>query len=1020
MATNQAQTFGALLKRHRLASGLTQSELAEKAGLSPEAVSALERGVNRAPRKDTVALLADALALDEPDRALLAQTARRHRAAAVTAGTGPIATAGSGPAMGPGTLPPLIGREALVAEIGQWLDGSGPPALFLSGEPGVGKTRLLYEASLQAAARGWAVLSGECRRQGGQVPFAPLLSTVERYILKQAPRQQQTDVRGCAWLVRLLPELPEMGVIEAPVWTLPPEQERRLMFAAVGRFLVNISGPTGTLLILDDLQWTDSDGCDLMATLMHSAGQTASPLRVLGAYRDTEAHAASSPLATLLADLARAGLARVRAVAPLGEAASRELLACLLKGVENPVSGEGEGMTPVGVGRMSTPEVARQAGGVPFYLVSWAQALRAGALEPAHASSHPLPWDIVQSVRQRVLALPDIALEVLRVAAVSGSVTPRWVIVTILERAERREDDIIGGLENACQARLLQEVGDDTYQFAHELIREVVLRDLSLARRAALHRRLAEALEREKGETAAEALAFHFLRGGDSARAAPYLELAAGRASAMRAYAAAESQYREVIGLLDSLGRALDAARAREKLGGVLAAVVRYQEALDTFALAAETYRVAGDYAGWGRVEASLAQTYADQGTAREGLARLQPLLATTGTSPMLPPQTAAALYDMQAQLLHVAGEYSQQLEAADRAAALARDADDQPLLCQIQMRRGNALRMLGRLDEAAGVLEDVIRMAETAHDERTLAYALDNASGVYLLRGELDRTASYVERAYDLMERLGDPLMIALLALRRGMSQYGLGEWQTAFAEFLRAHALTGELGVSWVSAYTSLGLGQIYLARGEKERGADLLEQSVALAERSGDLQALRWAETALAEHDILEGRPESARARLEPLLDRPGLQEGLVTYLLPYLAWACLDSGDLQQAERYVSQSLERAAGERIRLAWVDALRVQALLRAHRGGGSAAPPAPHAARAVTAALREAAELCREMRFPYGEAKVAYTRGMLAWQEGRTQVARQALEEALGILNGLGERQYGERVERLLSELG
>src|SRR5215469_5741773 len=90
MATNQAQTFGTLLKRHRLASGLTQSELAEKAGLSLEAVSALERGVNRAPRKDTVALLADALALDEPDRALLAQASRRHRAAVATSSTGTI------------------------------------------------------------------------------------------------------------------------------------------------------------------------------------------------------------------------------------------------------------------------------------------------------------------------------------------------------------------------------------------------------------------------------------------------------------------------------------------------------------------------------------------------------------------------------------------------------------------------------------------------------------------------------------------------------------------------------------------------------------------------------------------------------------------------------------------------------------------------------------------------------------------------------------------------------------------
>jgi hypothetical protein len=62
-------------------------------------------------------------------------------------------------------------------------------------------------------------------------------------------------LRGCAWLVRLLPELAGGPIEPLPPWTVSPEQERRLMVGAVERFLANVAGPAGTLLVLDDLQW---------------------------------------------------------------------------------------------------------------------------------------------------------------------------------------------------------------------------------------------------------------------------------------------------------------------------------------------------------------------------------------------------------------------------------------------------------------------------------------------------------------------------------------------------------------------------------------------------------------------------------------------------------------------------------------------------------------------------------------------------------------------------------------------
>lgn len=89
--------------------------------------------------------------------------------------------------------------------------------------------------------------------------------------------------------MRLLPELAEGPIEPLPAGALPSDQERRLLFRAVERFLGNSAGPAGTLLLRDDLQWAGADALDLLATLVHAAAEI--PLRVITAYRDTDVQA---------------------------------------------------------------------------------------------------------------------------------------------------------------------------------------------------------------------------------------------------------------------------------------------------------------------------------------------------------------------------------------------------------------------------------------------------------------------------------------------------------------------------------------------------------------------------------------------------------------------------------------------------------------------------------------------------------------------------------------------------------
>src|SRR5258706_2345329 len=500
MARVQPFSLGALLRRSRLAAGLTQEELAARAGLSAKAISALESGARGAQRTATLTLLADALGLSGPERALLAATARGHRFPSPMPQPGQSSGGGSGSDRR--IVLPLIGRRHECTLLDQHWAGLGPPCFLLAGKPGIGKSRLLDEAAARARAQGWTVLAGGCHRRSGQDPYAPVVGALTRFLASRAPAQRRLDLQSCAWLVRLLPELAQTAVVPAPTWSLPPEQERRLLFAAVARVLANVAGPAGTLLVLDDLQWAGSDALDLLAALFREPpGSEAPPLRLVGAYRDTEV-APQGPLSLLLGDLVREGVAARTSLAPLARDEARNLLAASLA----------EWLADDLTSRSTLVDVVLdRSSGLPFFLVSWGQELRATSVSGAPGATdtpgpgpqtveeavRAVPWSVAESIRQRVAVLSEAAHAVLAVTAVVGRAVPRTVLLTASQASGQDEADILIGLDAAVRAGLLAEAADGAYSFSHDLIHEAVLADLGGARRAVLHQRVAEALEQQ-------------------------------------------------------------------------------------------------------------------------------------------------------------------------------------------------------------------------------------------------------------------------------------------------------------------------------------------------------------------------------------------------------------------------------------------------------------------------------------------------------------------------------------------
>lgn len=991
--------FGELLRRFRHAASLTQGELAVQAGLSERGISDLERGVNRAPRPATLRLLAVALALSARERALLETCALRQGSppsAQVHLPSSPATLSGAAPARRHSTsldwhhaspagaaLPPFVARQREMGLLAAHLAGHGPPVLVLAGQPGIGKTRLLQEAHQQALAANWTVLAGGCQRGGGEQPYGPLQDALARYIDGLSPLHVRTALRGCAWLVRLLPELADAPIEPLPAWQLSTEHARRLLFRAVARFLTNIGGPAGTLLLLDDLHWASSDSLELLTFLLHAPRDA--PLRVVGAYRDTEVQA-QDPMAVLLADLARSDLAQHVRIGPLALEEARRLVEALV--------GEQSGTT-IGF----ADQLLLRLGGVPFFVVHWARSLQDTLAESRPAD---LPWTVGQSIRQRAAALPGAAQEVLAAAAVLGRVVSQPLLGAMcgLEPAA-----LMAALDAACRAQLLEQESPITYRFVHDVIGEALESDLGPARRASLHQRAGEALARAPGAVAVEALAFHFARGETAERALPYLEQAGDTARAQYANAAAAGYYRELITLLEARGHRAAQAAVCEKLGSVFWHLTNYEEELAALEWAAAYYAAAGASEDLGRVTAHIGRNLGRQGLPQQGLARLQPHLAALearGPSPAL-----AHVHLTRSHLYQILFLPREQLAAGTRAVEIARQLQDTDLLATALVQYGNTLVYAGRVPEALRTVEEGRRLAESLGDLKNLMRVWSIKTLGHYALGELDASRHSAGMQLAAARRLGDPAWIASALVDQGRPAFLMGEWSQARGDLEDALALARKEQAPLILVHAAVFLGEFYLAAGRWEEAEARLEEVLALTESRALSGRYRHAQALLAEHDLYRGRPEAALGRLLPLQDADNT---FAPWIRTQLAWTYVELGEPHRALESVARALAQARAEQHRVRLVDALRVQAMALASLG----------LLEQATAALEEGLALASAIAYRYGEARLLVLAGMVCRQQGAQAQARERLRAALTLFRRMGAQRDSEQTEHLLLALG
>jgi len=1013
MSTPVGDPFGQLLRRYRLAAGYTQERLAALSGLGVHTIADLERGISLFPHAHTVESLADALHLTGSIRASFASTARRS-GAALSRDQEQVPTTDSG-------APAFVGRVSELAAGVRFLAGDGPSVLLFAGEPGIGKSRLLRELAAQAHGTGWHVVAGGCDQRSGREPYAPFVEMLDESLLATSSSRRKGDLKGCDWLARLGPEFAAKIRTPVPEWLLTPEQQRRMIFAAVRRYLTNIAGPAGTLLILDDVQWAGSDALDLLAFLVRlraiespnissKISSPHAPLRVLGAYRTSEVQSGHA-LENLIVDLAHDECVSVCELARLSDEEARSLATSLV------------GATRDAEQRIT--DVVARADGVPFYLVNFAQAGAAAAPLAVESGAMireaKIPWLVTATIRRRLSALPSDAQETLALVAIVGRVAQ----LELLRLARGSSgDDLAASLEAACRARLLEELSSTVvaYRFTHDLIRETVFASLSKARQALLHRAVADTLEQlpapERTRHIA-VLADHLMQAGELARALPYLLLAGDQAEAVFAHGEAAGHYRAASELARGLGDAPREAKALEKLGTALWEGARRNEAREVSDRAACLYETLGDRDGELRALADVAFRYGGIGEVEAYAARILPRLQASEANVTAKDASGIArVYFNLAILYFMSFRRNETLDALEHGELFARMVQDDSLRLQMLLSRPFAMAVLGIADPPDEVLQEILALAERLGDIQSLLRALVMAYETYWITGDFSRARRYLEREMELLQNEGNLFANAgelhVANLNVGHLALLSGDWGRArqvFDEMVAIEERNDPFGEYFTSGYSSFSLGILDLAMGHEEAVTSTLEPALARALAIGDLQALVPVASAIVEADLLAGRTEAAQSRLAAVQTHPGMQypSSWSSFLTPLVAWADLILGHYDEASKKIEagETYVRARGNRFLLPDILRVRAQIALTGKRWDE------------VKAALDEACSLAREMPYPYAELKALWIYGWLEAARWDPTAARQRFEQALAICDRLGEGLYRAHIMRDLFEL-
>ncbi|HEX9496723.1 MAG TPA: AAA family ATPase [Candidatus Limnocylindria bacterium] len=868
--------------------------------------------------------------------------------------------------------PELVQRDDALAALGEHLAaaarGEGR-VVALTGEAGVGKSRVVREVARRAAQESFYVFGGRAHASAAR-PYEPFVAALRPYV----------EARGTDILRRLLGTLaselrtllPEFEISPADDERVADEERRERFFRAVHLLLEDAVALRPVLLVLEDLHETDAATRDLLAFL---AATLHGGFCIVFTYREEEV-GATHPLRRVIADLDRERRLAWLTLPPLDIAGVGRMSRALL----------GERVTDA-----LTQAVFERSEGVPFYVE---ELLKTAIDDPETRPDRlALPRTVRDSVQMRVARLAEsrghTVADLLEVVAIAGVPVGYEFLITLSGRPEHEAADDIA----AClDAQLLERppTQQEMYQFRHTLTRDAIDSAIPLSRRRRLHQRVADALEAlDPSDERGAALSLHFAAAGDLNKAVRYARAGARAAIAVGAYSSAidlltaAAEHARVAGdereVLDELGAALHAAG---RAGEAETAILRVRE------LSADPQAIA-------RLDVRLAAVLRMQGRRAEAIDSVRRAIAALeGTGG----EALAEARVTYADLVWAENDVPRAAELAAQALESARAEGTDRIVVRSLTVLGSALSRGGDAEGMSRLREAIaLGQARGLGNELVDAYVeLERAERAV---GDWEAAIATAEAGLKLARERGHEFAQARLLSQLAFNYVSRGRYGDARTAAEQAVALARPGTVAATTAMTSLAL--VLTRQGEPSAALGVLDRIAPEMQRADPDQIANYlGERASALLGV--GRLDDAQRTVNEGLElhRTRTGSGLTTFLVALdVAEARRDDAEL---ERLIALFARQFAGRDTPTVRVLQQEMESVLLHLR--------TEDAASAFERVAGEYAALGVPMRAAYRRAWSAIA---LRDQGGATALARRRLQSARAELRTIGAQRYAALVD-------
>jgi len=441
------------------------------------------------------------------------------------------------PASKPVVCPTIVGRATELAAlytVVQEVEEGQSRFLLLSGEAGIGKSRLVAAIETEANSKGFLVLQGNCFQRDLISPYAPLLDLLRLYIANQPPEVREAELQPFAQeLLAVLPDLVSPDPTQTVIPNSGPEQEKRRLFVALTTILTRLAAGNPLMLVIEDIHWCDESSLEFLQHFMRHC--TSSRWLVLLTYRSDEVHP------TLTNWLALQDRQRHAQEFSLGRISRRdvdEMLAAIFD------------LNPFTRSELLNTLYPLTEGN-PFFVEEVLTSLRAdggifydeGSWKSKELISLRIPRSVQAAVQQRLDRLSESARELLTLAAVAGR---RFDVELLLHITRHTEAQFLYLLKELIATQLVVEESGEHFAFRHALTRHAIYEQILRRERKSLHRILAETIEHVYYATLdahIEDLAYHYIRAEVWEKALLYAQRAGEKAQALYAPRAAVQHF---------------------------------------------------------------------------------------------------------------------------------------------------------------------------------------------------------------------------------------------------------------------------------------------------------------------------------------------------------------------------------------------------------------------------------------------------------------------------------------------